>query len=80
MTAFSKRINQRCENRTGGLYQINEGLGEGSFYPRLPDGMRKNVKMKTECEQKLAKMIAEKKTEIANRKRRKKQIIFGGRK
>lgn len=58
---------------TGGLYQINENLWEGSFYPRLPDGKRKkfNVYAKTraECEKKLAKMIAEKKAEIAKLKR-----------
>ena len=50
---------------TGCVFQINDNLWEGSFYPRMPDGKRKkfNVYAKTreECEEKLAKMIAEKK-------------------
>ena len=57
---------------TGCIYQVNENLWEGSFYPRLPGGKRKkfNVYAKTreKCEKKLAKMIAEKKAEIAKMK------------
>ena len=57
---------------TGCVYQINDTLWEGSFYPRLPNGKRKkfNVYAKTrkECEKKLAKMISEKKKEIAKQK------------
>ena len=59
---------------TGCLYQINDNLWEGSFFPRLPDGTRKkfNIYAKTreECEERLAKMIAEKKAEIAAEKER----------
>ncbi len=58
---------------TGCVYQVNEHLWEGSFYPRLPNGKRKkfNVYAKTreECEEALAKMIAEKKAEIAKMKK-----------
>ena len=54
---------------TGCVYQINDSLWEGSFYPRLADGKRKkfNVYAKTreECEEALAKMIEKKKAEIA---------------
>ena len=57
---------------TGCVYQINDNLWEGSFYPRMPDGKRKkfNVYAKTreECEKLLAEMIAEKKAEIAAEK------------
>ena len=57
---------------TGCVYQINDSLWEGSFYPRLADGKRKkfNVYAKTreECEEALAKMIAEKKAEIVAEK------------
>ena len=62
---------------TGCIYQVNENLWEGSFYPRLPDGKRKkfNVYTKTreKCEKKLAKMIAEKKSEIAKQKQAQKK-------
>jgi integrase len=58
---------------TGCIYQINDHLWEGSFYPRMPDGKRKkfNVYAKTreECEEKLATMIDEKKAEIAAEKK-----------
>ena len=57
---------------TGCVYQINDTLWEGSFYPRMPDGKRKkfNVYAKTraECEKLLEEMIAEKKAEIAAEK------------
>jgi hypothetical protein len=59
---------------TGCVFQINDNLWEGSFYPRMPDGKRKkfNVYAKTreECEEKLATMIAEKKAEIAAEKKK----------
>ena len=59
---------------TGCVYQINDNLWEGSFFPRLPNGTRKkfNIYAKTrdECEELLAKMIAEKKIEIAAEKER----------
>ena len=59
---------------TGCVYQINDHLWEGSYFPRLPDGSRKkfNVYAKTreECEKELAKMIAEKKAEIAAEKKK----------
>ena len=62
---------------TGCIYQVNENLWEGSFYPRLPGGKRKkfNVYAKTreKCEKKLAKMIAEKKAEIAKLKQAQKK-------
>ena len=59
---------------TGCVYQINDSLWEGSFYPRLADGKRKkfNIYAKTreECEEALAKMVAEKKAEIAAEKKK----------
>ena len=59
---------------TGYVYQINDTLWEGSFFPRLPDGKRKkfNVYAKTreECEAELAKMIEQKKKEIAKLKKK----------
>ena len=57
---------------TGCVYQINDNLWEGSFYPRMSDGKRKkfNVYAKTReaCEKLLAEMIAKKKAEIAAEK------------
>ena len=57
---------------TGCVYQINDTLWEGSFYPRMPDGKRKkfNVYAKTreECEASLAKMIEKKKADISAEK------------
>ena len=59
---------------TGCVYQINDHLWEGSYFPRLPDGSRKkfNVYAKTreECEKELAKMIEQKKKEIADLKKK----------
>ena len=59
---------------TGCLYQVNENLWEGSFYPKMPNGKRKKfnvyAKTKEECEQALAVMIEEKKAEITNEKAR----------
>ena len=61
---------------TGCVYQINDHLWEGSYFPRLPDGSRKkfNVYAKTreECEKELAKMIEQKKKEIAAEKKKEK--------
>lgn len=58
---------------TGCVYQINDTLWEGSFYPRMPDGKRKkfNVYAKTreECEEKLAELIKTMKAEIAEMKK-----------
>ena len=58
---------------TGCVYQINDSLWEGSFYPRLADGKRKkfNVYAKTreECEEKLAELIKTMKAEIAELKK-----------
>ena len=57
---------------TGCVYQINDTLWEGSFYPRMPDGKRKkfNIYAKTreECEASLAKMIEKKKADISAEK------------
>ena len=59
---------------TGCVYQINDSLWEGSFYPRMPDGKRKkfNIYAKTreECERKLEAFIEEKKAEIKAEKER----------
>jgi len=59
---------------TGCVYQINDHLWEGSYFPRLPDGSRKkfNVYAKTreECEAELAKMIEQKKKEISELKKK----------
>ncbi len=59
------------------MYQINDTLWEGSYYPRLPNGKRKkfNVYAKTreECEKLLAEMIEEKKREIKAEKKQIKQ-------
>ena len=57
---------------TGCVYQINDTLWEGSYYPRLPDGKRKKfnvyAKTKEECEKLLAEMIEKKKAEIKKEK------------
>lgn len=54
------------------MYQINDTLWEGSYYPRLPNGKRKkfNVYAKTreECGKLLAEMIEVKKEEIKKEK------------
>ena len=59
---------------TGCVYQINDHLWEGSYFPRLPGGSRKkfNVYAKTreECEAELAKMIELKKKEISELKKK----------
>lgn len=56
-------------HETGCIYQINDHLWKGSFYPRLPNGKRKKFNVYAEsrdqCETKLAEMISEKKAEIA---------------
>lgn len=60
---------------TGCIYQVSENVWEGSYSPKLPDGKRRKynvyAKTKEECEKKLAKMIAEKKAEIAQMKKAK---------
>lgn len=57
---------------TGCLYQINDNLWEGSFFPRLPGGKRKKFNVyaetKERCEIKLAEMIERVKAEIAEEK------------
>ena len=57
---------------TGCIYQINDHLWEGSFYPRLPNGKRKKFNVyaetKEQCEVKLAEMIEQVKAEIAEEK------------
>ena len=54
--------------------KINHITCQGSFFPRLPDGKRKKFNMyaktREECEAKLAEMIAEKKAEIAEMKKK----------
>ena len=54
---------------TGCLYQINDHLWEGSFFPRLPGGKRKKFNVyaetKKQFEIKLAEMIERVKVEIA---------------
>ena len=62
---------------TGCIYQINDHLWEGSFYPRLPSGKRKKFNVYAEsrdqCETKLAEMITQKKAEIAEEKAKRKE-------
>lgn len=57
---------------TGDVYQINDHLWEGKYSPRDAHGKRisRNVyaKTKEECEEKLAALIAEMKTEIVAEK------------
>ena len=69
-----KRETLAGKSGTGCVYQVNDKLWEGSFYPRMPDGKRKkfNIYAKTreECEKELAKMIEEKKKEIAKLKKK----------
>ena len=69
---FEPYVPKIRKSGTGCLYQVNENLWEGSFYPKMPNGKRKKfnvyAKTKEECEQALAEMIAEKKAEIANEK------------
>ena len=69
---FEPYVPKIRKSGTGCLYQVNENLWEGSFYPKMPNGKRKKfnvyAKTKEECEQMLTEMIAEKKTEIAAEK------------
>ena len=71
---FEPYVPKIRKSGTGCLYQVNENLWEGSFYPKMPNGKRKKfnvyAKTKEECEQALAVMIEEKKAEIANEKAR----------
>ena len=74
--------------RRGGIYQINDHLWEGIFFPRLPGGKRKKfntyAQTRDQCEAKLAEMIAEKesgdrgrksKTKRGRRLRRPQQLV-----
>ena len=71
---FEPYVPKIRKSGTGCVYQINDHLWEGSYFPRLPDGSRKkfNVYAKTreECEAELAKMIEQKKKEIAALKKK----------
>lgn len=57
---------------TGCLYQVSENLWEGSYFPRLADGKRKEfnvyAKTKEEAEALLAEMIPKVKAEIQEAK------------
>ena len=59
---------------TGCIYQVNERLWEGSFYPRMPDGKRKKFNIyaetRAEVEAKLPELIAQVKADIAVEKAR----------
>ena len=75
----SEKEFELCKGRirksgTGCVYQINDHLWEGSYFPRLPDGSRKKInvyaKTREECEAELAKMIEQKKKEIAKLKKK----------
>ena len=74
---FEPYVPKIRKSGTGCVYQINDTLWEGSFFPRLPDGKRKkfNVYAKTrdECEKLLAEMIIKKKAEIAEMKKKAKK-------
>ena len=74
---FEPYVPKIRKSGTGCVYQINDTLWEGSFFPRLPDGKRKkfNVYAKTreECEAELAKMIEKKKAEITEMKKKAKK-------
>ena len=67
-TIFEPYTPKVRKSGTGYVYQINDHLWEGSFYPKMPDGKRKkfNVYAKTreECEKLLAEMIEKKKAEM----------------
>ena len=75
---FEPYVPKIRKSGTGCVYQINDTLWEGSFFPRLPDGKRKkfNVYAKTreECEKLLAEMIEKKKAEIAEMKKKAKAV------
>ena len=75
---FEPYVPKIRKSGTGCVYQVNDTLWEGSFFPRLPDGKRKkfNVYAKTrdECEKLLAEMIEKKKAEIAEMKKKAKAI------
>ena len=58
---------------TGCVYQINDKLWEGSFYPRMPDGKRKKfnvyAKSREKCEKELAELIKTIKAKIKEMKK-----------
>ena len=61
---------------TGGIYKLSDHLREGKYSPRDAHGKRisRNVyaKIREECDEKLAAMIEEAKTEIAAEKEKSK--------
>ena len=71
---FEPYVPKIRKSGTGCVYQINDTLWEGSFFPRLTDGKRKkfNVYAKTreECEKLLAETIEKKKAEITEMKKK----------
>lgn len=76
-SAFQPYKSQRRKPGTGCISQINETLWEGRYSPICPDGKKhpRNIYAHSleECEIKLAEMIAEVKSEIAQEKERLKQ-------
>ena len=75
---FQARKGQRRKPGTGCVSQITENLWEGRYSPIWPDGKKppRNIyaRSEAECEELLAKMIAEMKAEItAERERLKNQ-------
>lgn len=77
-STFQAYKGQRRKPGTGCVSQINENLWEGRYSPIWPDGKKhpRNIYAHSleECESKLAEMIEEVKTEIAQEKERLKQI------
>jgi len=72
---FTPREGKIRKSGTGCLYQVSENSWEGKYSPTNADGKRVRytvyAKTKAECEIKLQEMIAEKKAEIAEAKKRK---------
>ena len=73
-STFQARRGQRRKAGTGCVTQINEKLWEGRYSPVWPDGKKhaRNVyaHSEEECENLLAELIAEMKTEISAEKER----------
>ncbi len=61
------------KSETGCVYQVNDALWEGSFYPRLANGKREKfnayAKTRETVEKLLAKLIVEKKAKSEKTKR-----------
>lgn len=76
-STFQAYKGQRRKPGTGCLSQINDHLWEGRYSPIWPDGKKhaRNVyaKSREECEQLLAELIEQMKTEIAAEKERLRQ-------